>query len=747
VYGADDRSFLVVSSLAFDSSVAGLFGTLTTGGTVVLPTDAVASDPDALIELVETTGVDATLMVPSLYRALLMRGADRPRWMRTVIVAGEACPGDLVQHHHRLRPESALWNEYGPTEATVWASVHHCVPGDDPVPIGRPIAGTTLRVIDGAGHPLAAGCSGELEISGSGVSDGYVNDADAMRHAFVESDLGRSYRTGDRTRIEGGLVWFEGRNDDQLSVNGLRVEPAEIERLLVGIDQVVDAAVSVADPRRLEEALTALGTDTARELFARASRADDPIGELRRSITARSDRAVLVAHLETGGRRLELDDIIHVLEELPPKMRPTRFQSWDRLPRTPHGKLDRACLVGLVPSRDVEPASSRSVHPSAAMVSGASHAASTDRLGSPETLAAVRAAMEGALERDLGLDDDFFRSGGDSLAALVAVTRIEEALGRSVMVTRLIEHPTARRLATALDMSEPAGRTSDWRVDPLQHPLVEWHLGDPGDRTRPLLALFAHGGNGHLLGYYDLIDDLRHRHLDHQVVGFRLPGADERTAPQPTIEAQVDGFYEVFQTIAGDRPCLLLGGSSGGLLAWEVARRRRASGHTDDTVLFMDTVHPDALRASRGSRADKYRRLWVDGGARGVFTEVRRRIEARRRLVSATKRGPVSTTMGSAQMAAVLVEESVDRSAIAFHPTSLPCRTVLLAASATDRTYTEDAWRPSAPGLVVVPVEGSHNGPDSIGAAHRVHQVGEAAVSELARLDATRRSAVEPVAR
>jgi thioesterase domain-containing protein len=179
---------------------------------------------------------------------------------------------------------------------------------------------------------------------------------------------------------------------------------------------------------------------------------------------------------------------------------------------------------------------------------------------------------------------------------------------------------------------------------------------------------------------------------------------------------------------------VLLGGSSGGLLAWEVARRRRALGHTDDTVLFMDTVHPDALRESRGSRFGKYRQLFADGGAAGVAREVRVRFESRRRLFLATRRGEAEssgTALGSAQTAAVLVEESVDRSAMAYHPVPMPGRTVLLAASATDRVHTEQRWRPIAGGLVVVPVEGSHNGPDSIGAAHRVHQVADAAVAEL----------------
>ena len=731
-YGNDIASFLVVSSLAFDSSVAGLYGTLTTGGTVVLPTDAEAGDPDALLHLIDDRQVEATLLVPTLYRALLQRGADRSRWMSHVIVAGEACAADLVNRHVELRPECALINEYGPTETTVWATVHRCSPGDDPVPIGRPIAGTIVRAVDEAGTPLPAGCLGELEISGSGVSNGYVNDTESMARRFVVSDLGRSYLTGDRARIDAATVWFEGRVDDQLSVNGLRIEPAEIERVLVGVSGVLDAVVSMADPRRLDEALAALPDVTARALLARASAADDPVTALRRSVSEHSDRLVLVAHIETSGGRVELQDIADALAVLPPKLRPTRFQVWDRLPRNVHGKLDRGSLVGLTPTRRED-----GLSPDPQGAPSRRRGGSTAPSPSSATLAVVLDAMTSALEREILPNDDFFRSGGDSLAALLTVTRIEQDLGRPVMVTRLIEHPTAQGLAAALDASAGSNHRQV-ASDPLSHPLVEWEQGDPNDRSRPMLALFAHGGNGHLLGYYDLIEGLRMQNIAHHVVGFRLPGADERTVAKATIEHQVDAFFEAFQDIAGHRPCVLLGGSSGGLLAWEVAKRRRALGHHSDTVVFMDTVHPDALRESRGSRFAKYRRLFADGGARGVATELNRRVAARRRLALAIRRGETTgagAALGAAQTAAVLVEESVDRSAMAYHPLRLPTRTVLLAASATDRAYTEARWRPIASGLVVVPVEGSHNGPDSIGAAHRVHQVVATATLELTRLE------------
>jgi hypothetical protein len=152
----------------------------------------------------------------------------------------------------------------------------------------------------------------------------------------------------------------------------------------------------------------------------------------------------------------------------------------------------------------------------------------------------------------------------------------------------------------------------------------------------------------------------------------------------------------------------------------------------------MDTVHPDALRAARGSRLRKYQKVWDDGGVAGVVGELRRVVGNRRmrRAARSDQSRATLAPMGSARVAAVRVEESVDRSAMAYVPVAQPVRTVLVAAATTDRAVTEHRWRPLTPELVVVPVQGSHNGPDSIGAAHRVHQVVAVALDELRRLAA-----------
>ncbi|WP_405432853.1 amino acid adenylation domain-containing protein [Micromonospora sp. NBC_00617] len=213
-YDRPPRRFLLCSSISFDSSVAGIYWTLCTGGTLIIAGDR-PFDVRALVRAGAAHRPTHTLMVPSLYRLVLRSSLPS---LTTVIVAGESCPPGLVDLHHQRMPDATLYNEYGPTECTVWSTVHRCAVGEDPVPIGRPIPGTTVS-IDG----------GELCISSPGVVSG-----------------GPVYRTGDRVSLGAdGLLRYHGRVDEQLKIGGMRVEPAEIEHALMAHPAVLLAGVGV----------------------------------------------------------------------------------------------------------------------------------------------------------------------------------------------------------------------------------------------------------------------------------------------------------------------------------------------------------------------------------------------------------------------------------------------------------------------------------------------------------------------
>jgi amino acid adenylation domain-containing protein len=253
-YDSSPERFLLLSSFAFDSSVAGIFWTLCTGGTLVLPTHRLEQDVAALSDLIATERVTHTLCLPALHAQVLEHAEPaRLATLRTVIVAGEACPVTLAHRHHAVLPAAQLHNEYGPTEATVWCTVHDVTtdPESARVPIGRPIAGAYLRVLDAGGLPAPVGVPGELYVGGEGVTQGYLNRPEDTHTRFVDDPFrpdGRLYRTGDRVRwLRNGTLEFLGRVDRQIKLRGYRIEPGEIEATLREHAAIRDAVVVLRD--------------------------------------------------------------------------------------------------------------------------------------------------------------------------------------------------------------------------------------------------------------------------------------------------------------------------------------------------------------------------------------------------------------------------------------------------------------------------------------------------------------------
>ena len=232
------NSYLLLSSFAFDSSVAGIFWTLIEGGTLILPAPGDERDIEQLARLIMRHQVTHTLALPSLYRLLLdYAPSGSIDSLQTVIVAGEACPTDLWKAHVSRLPAAMLFNEYGPTEASVWSSVYRLTGRSDQrsVPIGRPIPNYRLYVLDGQNRPVPIGVPGELVVGGPGIVPGYWKRPDLTQERFLSNPFGegRVYRTGDRVRwLPDGNLEFLGRVDHQVKIRGYRIEPGEIETIL-----------------------------------------------------------------------------------------------------------------------------------------------------------------------------------------------------------------------------------------------------------------------------------------------------------------------------------------------------------------------------------------------------------------------------------------------------------------------------------------------------------------------------------
>jgi len=250
VYGAHPPRFLLLSPVGFDSSVAGLFWPLSLGGAVILTSPAIEKSPRDLARLIAERSVTVTLCVPSFHQLLIEQADARDlQGLQTVTVAGEACPPRLVQLHRERLPGVSLVNEYGPTECTVWSTVATL---DQPshlaqVPIGRPIPGARVRVLDPHGRLVPIGVAGELCVGGPGVARGYVDLAEETARRFIPDPLdsaARLYHTGDIVRMDAdGVLTFLGRNDGQIKVRGFRIEPHEIEAALLRHADIADAVV------------------------------------------------------------------------------------------------------------------------------------------------------------------------------------------------------------------------------------------------------------------------------------------------------------------------------------------------------------------------------------------------------------------------------------------------------------------------------------------------------------------------
>lgn len=356
----------------------------------------VAETVSGVPEAIRRHGVTHMQCTPSLARMLLAdpEGCAALGELETLLIGGEAFPGTLARGLREVT-DARILNMYGPTETTVWSSVA-TVRGDETgvVPIGRPIANTTLHVLDGRGRRMPAGAAGELCIAGDGVARGYLHrpelTAERFRpDPFAGSGDGRLYRTGDRVRWDDeGRLRFLGRVDQQVKLRGHRVELGEIEAVLRRHPAVTDAAVVVR-------------------------------GE------APGERLVAYAVLEGDE---ELSGLAPWLRErLPAVMVPSAWVALERLPLTPNGKIDRNRL----PSPEPE--------------SGAGDSPG----GTVELLAGIWSDVLGVA--DVGPDDDFFALGGNSLSTIQVAFRIRKTFGVEIPLRAFFRAPTVAGLAVRIE--------------------------------------------------------------------------------------------------------------------------------------------------------------------------------------------------------------------------------------------------------------------------------------------------------
>lgn len=259
--------FLLLSSFAFDSSLVGIFWALCAGGTLCLPPHQGERDVQDVLDLIRIYKITHLLALPSLYQVLLeFANPHDVRSVNTVIVAGEACPITLVEQHYQTLPDAELYNEYGPTEGTVWSTVWEIPDDATHMLIGKAIPNVQTYILDQHQQPVPIGIVGELYIGGAGVAQGYHNRPELTAERFIPNpfrpDDGRLYRTGDLARyLPDGSIAFLGRVDFQVKINGYRIELGEIETALASHEAVNEAVVIPINDTYLEDEQTPIMFD------------------------------------------------------------------------------------------------------------------------------------------------------------------------------------------------------------------------------------------------------------------------------------------------------------------------------------------------------------------------------------------------------------------------------------------------------------------------------------------------------
>jgi amino acid adenylation domain-containing protein len=373
--------FLLLSPFHFDSSVAGIWGTLAAGGTLVVADEDERRSPRALVALVARHGVTHTLTVPSFYAELLHtvredeRLARKLSTLRLVICAGESLARGVIDQHFALLPAVSLGNEYGPTECTVWSTYRVYDKPAEPS-IGFPVPGTGVHLLDERLREVPQGEVGQIAVSGRGVSRGYVGDEQGTKARFVDVEARaggtvRVYLTGDLGRwSERGELEFLGRIDNEVKIRGVRVHLETIEEALAAHPGVQSAAVAYDT-----------GTSTCYAFVVKEAGAEVDAASVRRFVTGALGAAVV----------------------------PDQVLFTDALPRSAHDKVDRAALLAAV----------------RANASGGSG-------GSGEVAGGLAQQVARAWEQVLGVpvreseSGTFFDLGGNSLTVL----RLSRALGK-----------------------------------------------------------------------------------------------------------------------------------------------------------------------------------------------------------------------------------------------------------------------------------------------------------------------------
>ncbi|HEY6801975.1 MAG TPA: amino acid adenylation domain-containing protein [Pyrinomonadaceae bacterium] len=512
-----DSCVLQFASLSFDASVEEIFIALTTGARLCLARRETLLSASELEDLARAERITVATMPPSLLAVL---SPEKFPTLETICSAGERCPAEVASRWSKGR---RFVNGYGPTETTVIATTYERSDGSlaEP-PIGRPVDNVQLYVLDEALNLVPTGVFGELHIGGVGLARGYLGRPDLTAEKFIPNPFSsepgaRLYKTGDVVSyFRDGNVKYLGRRDEQLKLRGFRIEPGEIESMLLTHAGVLEVAVLPGEDRRGDKCLVAY-------------------------VVTKSAVVVSGEELRAFSQ-----------QRVPEYMVPASFVLLDQLPLLTNGKLDRVAL---------------------AAKSSVSVVAAGVRVGPRDFVEAQLAGIwEELLQVEPDVRDNFFELGGHSLLVVQLLERVEQLTGKRLSVVSLFQWPTIEGLAQLL---------REQSVDVSSSPLVL--LQPRGDLTP---CFFVHPAGGSVLPYIELS----------RALGTERPFyALEGTTGDRQIESMAARYVAEVRSVLPDGPYLLGGWSTGGIVAFEMARQLLTTGAKVPLVILLDSAAPGTI--------------------------------------------------------------------------------------------------------------------------------------------------------
>ena len=545
-YPNDPEAFLLLSSISFDSSKAGIFWTLCTGGNLIITENRIEQDVFRIGALIQKHAVTHTLMLPSLYKLILEYGeVSNLGSLNTVMVAGEACASAMVDLHFKKLPDTGLYNEYGPTEACVWCMAHRVSKADGAkgIPIGKPVAGSEIYLLNETMNLVPYGAIGEIFIGGPGISRGYINkpelsETSFVPHPFSKNQGNKLYRTGDLGRYRNdGAIEFLGRADHQVKLRGYRIELEELEKVLLNESSVTDAVAMVIES----------DSEGSRHLVA----------------------------FVVANTNLDTDVVKRSLKsKIPDYMIPSRLIVVDTFPVLPNAKVDKNALRNLGKSREEK---------------------ETERDAVPTN--AIEKKLVGIWEdvlnlAPIGIHDNFFEIGGDSILSIQIIAKAR-ASGMLLSPNQFFEYQTIAELAD-FTMSKNRGSEKGQKTDVFKHVV-------PIRATGSKPALFClHSGGSHFF-FYNLF--AQYLPSDRPVYAVQASGHEGEPILHHSVAEMATDFIGEIRKVQPKGPYHLLSycfNSAVGIEIIRILERESESAH----LIVADTM-ADYLSMFAPSRTPK----------------------------------------------------------------------------------------------------------------------------------------------